>query len=260
MDSLTKMQFLWTAAHEVLECNPALSSFYLSQIQSDKNVSISKTLLRRFCTHCSTLFIPGVTCKVEIKSIKTKKNNKKSSKDFITKIKRKDNENINYNNKPDYMEEDEQQQQQPNYNINSPEKLYYSLDDKNDIFQSYKYSNIVKYTCNLCHMVTIFNGTSNNYKLEKPSLETIDEEMEINLPNKNVNNNNKRTSTEIINSPIPNHYRSNSNSSVSSSQANNQNKNKKRKRSKNDLQQLLSKSNENKKQKTYSLNDFLSNL
>jgi len=255
MKYLKKMQFLWTAAHEVLECNPALSSFYLSQIQSDKNVSISKTLLRRFCTHCSTLFIPGVTCKVEIKSIKAKKNNKKSSKDSTTKIKRKDNENTN---KPDYMEEDEQQ---PNYNISSPEKLYYSLDEKNDIFQSYKYSNIVKYTCNLCHMVTIFNGTSNSYKLEKPSLETIDEEMEINLPNKNVNNNNnKRTSSEVINSPIPNHYRSNSNSSVSSSQANNQNKNKKRKRNKNDLQQLLSKSNENKRQKTYSLNDFLSNL
>jgi RNase P subunit RPR2 len=72
MDSLTRMQFLWTAAHEVLEINPALSSFYLSQIQSDKNVNISKSLIKRFCTHCSTLFIPGVTCQVEIKTVKKK--------------------------------------------------------------------------------------------------------------------------------------------------------------------------------------------
>ncbi|OUM57782.1 hypothetical protein PIROE2DRAFT_17118 [Piromyces sp. E2] len=238
------MQFLWTAAHEVLEFNPALSSFYLSQIQSDKNVCISKSLIRRFCTHCSTLFIPGVTCQVEIKSIKTKKNNKKN------KIKRKDSQNI-YNNEVDVMDEDEK----PN-NICKHEKLYYSLEDKNDNFQYYKYSNVVKYTCNICRKETIFNGTPNNYKLEKPSLETIDEEMEMNLPSKISN---KRSSTNV-NSPIPNRSRTNSNSSTVSLQSNTQNKNKKRKRNKNDLQQLLSKSNENKKPRTYSLNDFLSNL
>jgi len=241
MDSLTRMQFLWNAAHEVLEINPALSSFYLSQIQSDKNVNISKALIKRFCTHCSTLFIPGVTCKVEIKSIKTKKNAKKNYKD--SKIKKREFTNSINNNYPDYMDEDEPPRCQPNIT----EKLYYSLDDKNDNFQYYKYSNIVKYTCNICRRETIFNGTLNNYCLEKPSLETIDEEMEISLPNIN----NKRTSSDV-NSPILNHSRNNSNTSTSSitlQPHNNQNKSKKRKRNKNDLQQLLSKSNENKKTK-----------
>jgi len=248
MDSLTRMQFLWTAAHEVLEFNPALSSFYLSQIQSDKNVSISKSLIRRFCTHCSTLFIPGVTCQVEVKSIKQKKNNNKKNK-----IKRKEfAQNIN-TNEPVDMDEDEK----PNNNTcNIHEKLYYSLEDKNDTFQYYKYANIVKYTCNICGKETIFNGTQNNYKLEKPLLETIDEEMEMNLPSKISN---KRSCIDV-NSPIPNRSRTNSNSSTTSLSSTTQNKNKKRKRNKNDLQQLLSKSNENKKPRTYSLNDFLSNL
>ncbi|ORX39477.1 hypothetical protein BCR36DRAFT_588251 [Piromyces finnis] len=151
----------------------------------------------------------------------------------------------------DCMDEDEK----PNNTCNN-EKLYYSLEDKNDNFQYYKYSNVVKYTCNVCRKETIFNGTSNNYKLEKPSLETIDEEMEMNLPNKFTN----KKSAIDVNKPNPNHSRNNSNTSVSSLSSNNQSKNKKRKRNKSDLQQLLSKSNENKKPKTYSLNDFLSNL
>lgn len=251
MDSLTRMQFLWTAAHEVLEINPALSSFYLSQIQSDKNVSISKSLIKRFCTHCSTLFIPGVTCQVEVKSIRTKKNKKNKE----NKIRKRELQNIN--NNVDYMDEDIPQP--PCCQRNTCEKLYYSLDEKNDTFQSYKYSNIVKYTCNICRRVTIFNGTETNYKLEKPSLETIEEGMEISLPNK-YNNNNKKSLSNVNSPTISNHSRNNSNSSTSSLPSHNQNKSKKRKRNKNDLQQLLSKSNENKKPKTYSLNDFLSNL
>jgi len=249
MDSLTRMQFLWTAAHEVLEINPALSSFYLSQIQSDKNVNISKSLIKRFCTHYRTIFIPGVTSQVEIKTVKKKK----SKKNKEHKVKRKEYQNINNG---DDMDEDIPQP--PCCQRNTCERLYYSLDEKNNTFQSYKYSNIVKYTCNICRKETIFNGTLTNYKLEKPSLETIDEEMEISLPNKN-NNTNKTLSN--VNSPtISNHSRNNSNSSTSSISTHNQNKSKKRKRNKNDLQQLLSKSNEYKKPKTYSLNDFLSNL
>lgn len=220
MESMSRLQFLWTAAHYMIETCPAISSYYISQIQNDKNTEISNTLLKKFCSHCSTLFIPGVTCKVEVKSISNYHHSKSSPLHNTLKeqrIKNQEDELQPTTPTSDLMNIEEEEletnhwmnenkkvsnsipiKQIPNLrkdkNFYEKDKIYYDFEDRNRNFRYYKYTNVVEYTCLVCKKVTVFNGSQKSHCLNLPSIKEVSE-------NPKIPHHKKITSTNSTNNP-----------------------------------------------------------
>ncbi|ORX99580.1 Rpr2-domain-containing protein [Basidiobolus meristosporus CBS 931.73] len=237
-DNSARLEYLWSIAHHVHSISPELSSFYSQRFLSlsdSLEVTLSENLLSQFCTKCGNLFVPGVTCKVQVKH----NQKKKASSSFKTK---RNLYNASQNKRVEKL-----------FPLNFSNKTATAKTSNTT-------KNVVNYTCHKCHRISQFNGTDRTHlttitpKTPTAYFERTSSELStptnLNSPLADKSTIQKRSLDSPTPKPTMNLSAGNS-PTVSSA--------KKKKGKKLGLQKLISQSKE-KEKKPLNLNDFLSSL
>jgi len=150
---MKRLMLLWKMVHSTLDINNgALASHYISQMRAlaeHYEIGIPTSIRIKFCSYCSSFFIPSVNCNVRIT---TKKHLNEEEHKLLSLFLKEEERN------------DKKTLQKRKVNV----------------------KNVVRYHCNNCNQVSVFPGTENGFISTHLHSANINSSSKINSPSKST--------------------------------------------------------------------------